>query len=121
MIQPLISPADTFQRTAYSATYLFIAKCSLGASLTRCGACFYVVASPASENLDDEQFATEMAYFCPVLFKVLDVPNGQGDSVDLATFPAHEVACTGKFLIRFGTISSYSRRTSLSGLLNISF
>lgn len=105
MIQPLISPADTFRTAAYSATYLFIAKGSLGASLTRGGACFYAFTLPASENLHGEQSVIEMAYFCPVLFKVLDTQNGQDDDDDRATFPAHEAACTGKFLVRFGKTS----------------
>lgn len=102
MIQPLIDAADTFQTTAYSATLLFVAKNSLGSSLTRSGACFYRFASQTSENLDHEESVVEMAYFCPVLFTVLNTPSHQRNYCGRASFAAREVPCTWKFWVRFG-------------------
>lgn len=102
MIQPLIDAADTFQTTAYSATFLFIAKNSLGASSMRSGACFYLFTSQTSENLHHEESVVEMAYFCPVLLKVLNRQNDQRDYDGRASFAAREVPFTRKFWVRFG-------------------
>ncbi|KAI3396831.1 hypothetical protein diail_11660 [Diaporthe ilicicola] len=105
MIQPVLDPADTFETTAYCATCLVIANSSLGASSTRSGACFYMFGSQASDYLHHEQSVIEMAYFCPVLFKVLNKQSHQDDDDDRPTFAAHAIACTRKFGVRFGTNS----------------
>jgi hypothetical protein len=97
MIQPLVDAADTFQTTGYSATFLFVAKSSLGASSMRSGACFYLFTSQTSENLHHEQTVFEMAYFCPVLFRVLNTRSHQRDYDGRESFSAREVPCTWKF------------------------
>lgn len=103
MIEPLLDAADTFQTTGYSATFFFVTKSSLGASPTRSGACFYRFASQTSENLHHEESVVEMAYFCPVLFKVLDTQSYQRNHDGRASFAAREVPRTWKFWVRFGT------------------
>lgn len=102
VIQPLMDAEDTFQTTVYSATLLFVAKNSLGASSMRSGACFYVFTSQTSEDLHCEESMVEMAYFCPVLFKVLDTPSYQRDHDARKFFAAREAPCTWKFWVRFG-------------------
>lgn len=103
MIEPLLDASDTFQTTAYSATLFFVTKSSLGASSNRSGACFYVFTSQMSENLDQEESVVEMAYFCPVLFKVLNTRSSPRYHDDRVSFAAREIPCTWKFWVRFGT------------------
>lgn len=123
MTQPLIDAADTSQTTAYSATLLFVAKGSLGASSMRSGACFYLFASQMSETLHDEESVVEMAYFCPLLFKVSNTPSYQPDYFGRASFAAREVPCTRKFWVRFGMYKLLTipmlQPLLLSSLLNV--